>query len=384
MQRAYVEGIDVEIFDDIAPIRARWRALETSGISTPFQSLAWSSALLSTVGKARGATPIFMIAVDRQTRKDLLLLPLVKQNKAPSIVTMPDFGFADYNSPLISIDLAADKARLKAVWAAIFGKLPSADVLRFQKVPAMIGGVPNPLLSVMRLRKETYASWQIHLPEAQDELATSVWSSHQQKEMRRKLKKIGTVTDVVPRELHEKEHLFGHLLNQRQARFRKVARPDVFADPAVVALFRQLLAKPEECCGLVLRGLAVGDQIIAASLGVSSKKQFYLLMISFDEAWAEASPGVALIFRSILDLHRDGIRIFDFTIGDEHYKTRFKTIQVPIYEWASPLSPLGVPMAAWLKVFPHLVAARRSVKQLQVQATNSLPPIISRCLLGVK
>jgi CelD/BcsL family acetyltransferase involved in cellulose biosynthesis len=384
MQRICDEGIDVEVFEDIAAIRSRWLALEISGLSTPFQSLAWTSALLSTLGKARGAVPTFLIAVDRRTRQDLLLLPLVKRGKAPSIIGMPDFGFADYNAPLLSSDLAADKERLSSVWTAVLGKLPAADLLQFQKVPEMIAGVPNPLLPVMDLRKESYASWQIHLPEAADAVATSIWSSHQQKELRRKLKKIGALTDVVPLDPHEKEHLFEHLMVQRQARFRKVGRPDVFADPAVVTLFRKLLAEPEERCGLVLRGLAVGGQVIATMLGVASKKQFCLLMISFDEAWSEASPGVALIFRSIVDLHKSGIRIFDFTIGDEPYKKRFNTIEVPIYERARPLSPLGVPVAAWLKVRPHLVTAHRSVKQLQSQAASKLPTLIARRVLSAK
>src|SRR5438105_3831246 len=109
MKTADAADIDVEIFTDVEPIRSRWRALEQNGVATPFQGLAWTTALMETVGAARGAVPHILIAVDRSTRSDLMLLPLARQRTGPlSLVKIPDFGLADYSAPLMSRALVAD------------------------------------------------------------------------------------------------------------------------------------------------------------------------------------------------------------------------------------------------------------------------------------
>ena len=362
---------DVESYADIESIRSRWLMLHASGLSTPFQSFAWCNALLDTVGRARGAKPHFLIVVDRRTREDLLLLPLVQIKKwSISVITMPDFGLSDYNMPLISVRLAHNRERLKQVWEALRNYMPSADLLRFQQVPELVDGTPNPLLSIMNLREHPYSSWQLHLPEpgTSKDVGDLVLSRRQQRLVRKKLNKIASVTDVIPLTVEEKQRLFEHMLHHRRARFQKLDRPDALDDPAVVAFYRRMLVEPN----IVVSGLAVGDTVIATIFGLADKNQFYLLMTSFDSAWAEASPGFALIYRSILALNKQGVRVFDFTIGDESYKRRFKTIRTPIFEAASALSPLGVLMVAWLSFLPYVLVGRRSGKRLLGHASGKL------------
>ena len=100
--RSSHEDYDIETWSDIEPIRSRWKAIEASGVSTPFQSYAWVSALLESVGRSFDAELHIVIVKDRKTGEDLMLLPLVRRRaQLLRFLEIPDFSVSDYNSPII-------------------------------------------------------------------------------------------------------------------------------------------------------------------------------------------------------------------------------------------------------------------------------------------
>ena len=58
---------------------------QLTGVSTPFQSYAWISALLQTVGPWFDAELHVVIVKDRRTGEDLMLLPLVRRVRAVAV-----------------------------------------------------------------------------------------------------------------------------------------------------------------------------------------------------------------------------------------------------------------------------------------------------------
>ena len=86
------------------------------------------------------------------------------------------------------------------------------------------------------------------------------------------------------------------------------------------------------------------------------------------------SPGRLIIDRTIEALHRDGVREFDFSIGNYSYKRRFGPQRTPLVDLRAALSWRGQPTALRdravlaLRHYPKLTAR---LKQALGKATPS-------------
>ena len=63
------------------------------------------------------------------------------------------------------------------------------------------------------------------------------------------------------------------------------------------------------------------------------------------EKWSNCSPGRLIIERTMAALHRDGVRQFDFSIGNYAYKRRFGVVPLPLADITAALSWRGLPYA---------------------------------------
>jgi CelD/BcsL family acetyltransferase involved in cellulose biosynthesis len=74
-----------------------------------------------------------------------------------------------------------------------------------------------------------------------------------------------------------------------------------------------------------------------------------------------------IIYRTIAALHRDGVREFDFSIGNYAYKRRFGVKRLPLVDLNATLSWRGVPhalrgrAASKLRHYPRLTAYLKRV-----------------------
>ena len=74
----------------------------------------------------------------------------------------------------------------------------------------------------------------------------------------------------------------------------------------------------------VVTALTVGDEIVATLLGIRDGARYVMIRISnAGEKWSNCSPGRLIIERTMAALHKDGVREFDFSVGNYAYKRRF-------------------------------------------------------------
>ena len=83
------------------------------------------------------------------------------------------------------------------------------------------------------------------------------------------------------------------------------------------------------------------------------------------EKWSNCSPGRLIIERTMAALHRDGVREFDFSVGNYAYKRRFGVAPLPLVDISAALSWRGWPFAlrdravGVLRNYPQLDARLR-------------------------
>ena len=98
----------------------------------------------------------------------------------------------------------------------------------------------------------------------------------------------------------------------------------VLNDETYAAFYRNLVETNVANGYAVLSALTVGDEVVATLLGIRQGARYVMVRISnAGEKWSNCSPGRLIIERTMAALHKDGIRQFDFSIGNYAYKRRF-------------------------------------------------------------
>jgi CelD/BcsL family acetyltransferase involved in cellulose biosynthesis len=96
----------------------------------------------------------------------------------------------------------------------------------------------------------------------------------------------------------------------------------------------------------VLSALTAGEEVVATLLGIRVGSRYVMVRISnAGEKWSNCSPGRLIIERTMAALHRDGVRQFDFSVGNYAYKRRFGVAPLPLADITAALSWRGLPHA---------------------------------------
>ena len=112
------------------------------------------------------------------------------------------------------------------------------------------------------------------------------------------------------------------------------------------AFYRNLVRDGIDSGYAVVSALSVGDEVVATLLGIRSGARYVMVRISnAGEKWSNCSPGRLLIERTMAALHSDGVRAFDFSIGNYAYKRRFGVAEMPLVDITASLSWRGLPYA---------------------------------------
>jgi len=114
---------------------------------------------------------------------------------------------------------------------------------------------------------------------------------------------------------------------------------------------------------------------VATLLGIRTGSRYVMIRISnAGEKWSNCSPGRLIIERTMAALHRDGVREFDFSVGNYAYKRRFGVTRLPLVDISAALSWRGWPYG----VRGHMVCAVRNYPRLDAWLKRALSKPLSR------
>ncbi|MGL3106883.1 GNAT family N-acetyltransferase [Bradyrhizobium sp. BR 1432] len=314
-----------------------------AGHRTAFQHGYWLGAWYEAF---HGLAPLIAVISDVATGKDIALVPMISHvRRGIRVVEFADFGVSDNNAPILSLDADATDGIGKALIDALRAVPDGFDLLRLRKMPAQIGGKPNPLVSLGRigssslngnlmLMGDDYEDYQASIKRMQMPRCWRVFSRHAGA-------RFEIATDVA--RAHE---LLDVMDLQQQARMRKLGSPFVLNDETHARFYREVARQGVAEGYAVVSALVCDDGIVATSLGVRQGATYYLLRISHaGESWSSCSPGLLVTERTMAALHARGVRRFDLSIGNQDYKRRFGAQKVPLTDVSVALSWRGLPYA---------------------------------------
>lgn len=360
-------GFLIEFTRDWKRAKARWGDL---GNATPFQDWQWLDAWYGAFASSDNVEPLIAIVSNAATGEQVVLLPLIRRmHNGIRIVEPADLDLTDYNAPVLGAAAPRDANAARAMWKDLrdaLRRLPGgADLIRLRKMPAETDGRLNPLALLdgagpcalngnVVTTRDDFDAWRFTLERTVRKELERSWRVFTRDSAA--AFKIVTDKDDALRVLSTME-------TQQGDRMQHLGLNFVLNDETYAAFYRNLVDQNVGNGYAVLSALTVGDEVVAALLGIRQGSRYVMVRISnAGEKWSNCSPGRLIIERTMAALHKDGIRQFDFSIGNFAYKRRFGVVRIPLVDFTAALSWRGLPhalrdrAARWLRGHPRLAA----------------------------
>ncbi|MEQ1718559.1 MAG: GNAT family N-acetyltransferase [Hyphomicrobium sp.] len=357
-----------EVFDGADDALAALDSVQQGLVSTGFQSLNWLTVLYEDLAPAKRAMARVVVVTERNSGEIALVLPLViKRKRSLRVARFADLGVSDYGAPILGPAPLVKRRSIRRVWRAIRHALKDVDLIRLERMPGEIGGRPNPLVTragvsparhfgnvltidtsvedFLRARGKKYRK--------EVERCTRLW----EKEGEPRFARAMTPADIA--------RAYSVLEEQQSARHAALGSKYVLDEPAFRAFYERLVMDGTECDLGYLFTLEAEGGVIASLFGILHDGTFTLLRISNGgDRWAYLSPGRLIIIEAMKSFVAQGVRRFDFGIGDYPFKRGFGVAEVPLYDLIVARDLAGLPKA----LFHRLKARARQNPRLRAIA----------------
>jgi CelD/BcsL family acetyltransferase involved in cellulose biosynthesis len=338
----------VDFVRDWTQAAASWGDLRAS---TPFQDARWLGAWYGAFAGVDHVEPLIAIISDASTAERVALLPLIRrQQNGIRIVEFADLDLTDYNAPVWGDASPRDTKATRALWRDLLAALKrmpgGADLIRLRKMPVDLGRRPNPLALLDGARSCSLNGNVVTTDEDFDAYRHSL-----ERTVRKELERSWRVFTRDPTAVFrvvsapdEALRVLSTMEIQQGARMQHLGLNFILNEDTYAAFYRDLAGENLRDGYAVLSVLAAGDEIVATLLGVRVGSRYVMVRISnAGEKWSNCSPGRLIIERTMAALHKDGVREFDFSIGNYAYKRRFGVAPLPLVDITAALSWRGVP-----------------------------------------
>jgi CelD/BcsL family acetyltransferase involved in cellulose biosynthesis len=326
-----MKSINIEVeegSDALTRLRVEWQAMFCASGAPPFLSWEWLSTWHKWFGQ--GKSPFLLCA--REGGNLIALLPLCAEERQSSRFTPglkrmsfmgESYGAADY---LDILALPGFKQKSADILIDYLALARSFDLLEFEGMAAdsctlqsLTRRFANDVMFRYRMIPQ-YICPRMSLDARWEDLLERSPRSDYFKRCMRRLDKIASFEFRVISDVNEIPAAYGRLLELHIGRWVnrggssavRTAEQKGFTFEAAAELARAGMTRFEE---IWLEG-----ECRASLFGFESGDCYYFFLSGFDQAWSKYSLGFTLIWLSIREASRRGLKMYDFLRGDENYK----------------------------------------------------------------
>lgn len=333
--------------------RAIWQNLETCGISTPYQSLAWYTEWARIVAGA-DERPLIVTAFDDQGRPTLLLPLMLSIRMSARIAAFAGGKHANFGMPLLANDVVFSPDAITELFEQVRRQRSDVDLVHLVGLPSTWVGVPNPLVG---------RNSQLHTaPASLFNLQSGNWERDASAARRRRWRASDRALSAAgvclrrARTIEELERALEAFVAHKDDWFsnRKLANP--FRQSGVTDFFLELAAEPESAAEVHCLHDA-DDNILATAAALVGKGRISLMLLSYDarSALAVHSPGIKIVRDIAADAAERGYSVLDLGLGEAQYKAALGAQTDPAYSTSIPFTVKG-------RLVGELLDAQRRIK----------------------
>jgi CelD/BcsL family acetyltransferase involved in cellulose biosynthesis len=361
--------VRLELYDSMAAIEPVWRAFAPAADCTLFQTFDYLSAWQRHVGEPAHVQPA--LVVFRRGGEVLAILPFaIDQRRLGRRLAWLGQKHSDYLGPLLARDFGKtiEPSAFARLWLEILAAMQRRepfrhDFVELRKMPEFIGAQTNPFLA-LPLVPNASAAHLMKLTGNWEEFYAQARSSATRRRDRTKLKRLGesgAVQFVTPSEVREIVRSFDMLMRQKSQALASMGVANLFAEPGVADFYRDLATGPRTRDTVHVSRLDVGETPAAINLGFQFRGRYYYIFASYDDGpLSRFGPGAAHLRHLLAYAIERELREFDFTIGDERYKSEWADTETKLYDYIVATTARGRPAAALTRSLSRI---KRMIKQ---------------------
>lgn len=327
----FERGAALRIHTAFDQVQARWRAAQADCAAYGFQTYDWLATWHQTIGQRQG-WEVLLVELSGADDQLLMLLPLGRRRQhGVRMVGFLGGEVTDYHAPLLRAGV--EMSGFADLWPVIMRLLQGVDLFRARRMPLLLNGMMNPMMSLAGLR-QTEQAHAATLTRSFDAFRQQR-SSNLFADTRRKVRRLaerGHVQFQMDVPLSQRETVIAGMARQKSRRWRETDCRDLFAEPGYLQFYQELATHGLEGGEVWLSALYVDDHLIATHWGLRFQQRFYWLVSGYEDGeWARYSPGRILLEAVVRHCIDAGLDIFDLTVGDEAYKQQWADHNMPLY-----------------------------------------------------
>jgi len=357
--------IDLSLHCDLASIEKDWRGFEERADCTVFQTFDWLSTWLRHIGVREGMSPA--IVIGRHQGAILFVMPFAHDAKARKIGWLGN-SLCNYNGPLLAGDFSrcVGPAQFVQVWKQVRALLQSSvghDLIDLEKMPETIGEQANPFCT-LRLTPHVNNAYLTALVGDWETYYAAKRSSATRRKDRKKQRSIaeyGEVRFSTAANRDEIVRTLDALIEEKTVSYAKLGVDNMFERPGYRDFFLDIATGAQSAHLTNLSRLDVGAEIAAANFGLVFRGTYIYLIAGYNDGeLGRFGPGSLQLLEMFQYAMGRGLKMFDFTIGDEPYKRDWYDVEMRLYDYASPATLRG-----WVAFIPAQAMRRlkRRVRQ---------------------
>jgi len=351
-----------EIFDGADEALAALEVIESGLLSTGFQTRDWLTVLYEELAATRRALPRLVVVSDRERDEAVLAFPLVIAKEGLlRVANFADLGVTDYGGPMLSREPLSDRQLIRGIWRSVRAAMWDVDLIRLNRMPAEIGGRPNPLLNLFGSAPSSVSSRQLVLPGSFASYLQSLEKKHRKDVERcyRLWEAEGNPRFYRATTDDEIAHVFATLEEQQAVWHAAHGTEDALAEPPIRAFYERLAFDGADAGLTALFALEAGGRIAAIVFGLLHDGTFTLLRISTGgEQWSHLSPGRLVVLETVKHLVGQGVHRFDMGVHSDPLKQAFGTEGIPLYDLVTAQDVTALPKALVHEIAVHFRAGR--------------------------
>lgn len=330
-----VADITIERDDNLDFGSPAYAALFESSSATPFQHPIWLANFYKILGSGEGREPVIIKGTD-ETGALVFVLPLLLHTQyGIRIIEGADLGVSDYCCPIIRGSSEETLIARRDLDSAVKALLPAYDILRIRHVRCSDRRLWLPFFQDYFREKET-KSHDITISQNWD---AQYLSKNTRGNLKRKLKKLSQVDRVKLVDREDPSDALGQIAEFRRGRFQN----DILFTEEYRKFYEAILADGIPGDFACVNALEAGDDTVSIAFNIHDRGHFCAIMIAGDyENFGKYSPGLLLDYKLIDERRKRGDTTYDFTIGNETFKTNLGATPRSVYCIEKGGSTLGV------------------------------------------
>jgi len=379
--------IEIEVFNSLGDARGAWLEFQQNGGLTVFQTFQWQKNC-EAHSELDSGTQTRIVTVRAEDGSPLLLFPLaVREKWGLRILEWLGDGLVDYGAPVIGCRALQDglPEPFTDVWNRILALIAPLDIVWLKRIPRFVQDFPNPMAVPACDPYHTEGHFA-KLTGDWDEFLKSRTGSRTRSTRRRKARRLDEMGEVSFQitdgsDTGVLKTASRAMVDQKRKRYIEIGAPDFLSHPGRAAFFTDPDPSLLQSGMLNVSCLRLDGRVITTHWGMVYRKRFYYYMPSFERGpWTAFSPGERLLEELFKWSFQRGVRIFDFTIGEESYKERWCDSSLELLQYFQAVSARGSAAAPLYSLYrsaihsPSALKAARGAKRAFWRLRRAIKP----------